>query len=268
MKIKLWSDLHLEFNPFYFEGSVEDLTETTLVLAGDIGMNKASFYSFLQYCSEDFKYVIYVIGNHECYGTTEAHMLKLIRESTKEYDNFFVLHNEAIMLDGVKFIGSPLYANTEFQPQYIRDIKYGIADYMRISIEGDDGLRFLNPHDTYKAHQKAMIFIESELQLDQGYEAHAGQKENTVKTVVVTHWNPTHLLTDKKYVGSPLQNYFCNNDEYLMQYYEIDLWLFGHTHQVLDVQDERFYGTRVVSNARGYGNYVENKFDKDKVIVV
>lgn len=270
MKIKLWSDLHIEFNAFNFHGTPEDLTDTTLVLAGDIGMNKASFYSFLRYCAEDFKYVIYVIGNHECYGTTEENILALIRQNTKDFDNFFLLHNDSVILDGVKFIGTPLYSNTEFQPAFYTDIKYGVADYMRISIEDSETgeIRLLNPHDTHLAHLEAVTYIESELRLDQGMEATAGQKSNTLKTVVVTHWPPTHLLTDPKYAGNDLQNYFCSHDDYLMQYYEIDLWLFGHTHQALDVQDERFYGTRIISNARGYGDYEGTGFDKDKVIVI
>lgn len=266
MKIKLWSDIHLEFTDFSYNPDEED-KETTLVLAGDIGMMNDKLWNFLKNCSEKFEHVIYVIGNHESYMNIEENVLKLIRENTDDLDNFYVLHNETVILNGVKFIGTPLYSNTEHNPGEIQDIKYGIADYMRTKIMGSDGLfRFLNPHDTYLAHEEAVEFLENELQDDQGILAHAAQKENTMKTVVVTHWPPTHALTDSRYAGSPLQNYFANNDEYLMQYYDIDLWLFGHTHQALDTSDPMFYGTRIVSNARGYGNYEVPGFDKHKVI--
>lgn len=267
MKIKLWSDLHLEFNAFHYEPTEED-KEMTLVLAGDIGMMRESFYDFLGRCAYDFKNVLYVIGNHEAYGTTEENVLRLVRMYTEEFDNFYVLHNETVILDGVRFIGSPLYANTENSPQYIRDIKFGIADYMRTKVMGEDGLlRIMTPHDTYLRHEEAVSFIESALQIDQGIQL-GKEPLNDITTVVITHWPPTHLLTNPNYAGSPLQDYFCNNDEYLMKYYDIDLWLFGHTHQTVDTEDEMFYGTRVVSNARGYGDYEDTGFDENKVIEI
>ena len=72
MKIRMLSDLHLEFHD-YRVAPMPDDKETVLVLEGDIGCihgNREQYLKlcdFIGYCSSKFREVIWVMGNHEHY---------------------------------------------------------------------------------------------------------------------------------------------------------------------------------------------------------
>src|SRR5210317_1391978 len=112
MKIKLYSDLHIEFEVFFPPQYKED-KDTILVLAGDIcplerGMAKA----FLLMCAEEYKEVIYIPGNHEYYGgNLKQSWLNMKAKIEAESDNVHMLDNETKVIDGVAFIGSTLWAD-------------------------------------------------------------------------------------------------------------------------------------------------------------
>ncbi len=69
-----------------------------LILAGDAGIfNSETFKLFMQYCSDRWTCVIYVLGNHEFYGSHKTHMglLEIYKSYFDEnYPNVVVLENE------------------------------------------------------------------------------------------------------------------------------------------------------------------------------
>ena len=115
MKIKLLSDLHLEFGSFDAgEGDV-------LILAGDIvnvkEMQKDSpqgKYSmkFLEKCANSYKKVFMVLGNHE-------HYFGDIEKTAKDWKRYWcwrtaILHcldNSVETYEGVNFIGGTLWTD-------------------------------------------------------------------------------------------------------------------------------------------------------------
>src|SRR3989338_6804688 len=105
MLVDYLSDLHLEFHskyPLLPKSSAE-----ILVLAGDIGYpSHKNWIDFLHYCKTQYKYVLYVAGNHEYYSRkkTYAAINQLIAESCARLGIIF-LDNKSWIKDGVKFIG-------------------------------------------------------------------------------------------------------------------------------------------------------------------
>ncbi len=66
-KFQLFSDIHLEFSKTFFK--LPPLTNY-LFLAGDIGkLSHLTFKPFFDYCSNNWKEIFYVLGNHEYYSS-------------------------------------------------------------------------------------------------------------------------------------------------------------------------------------------------------
>ena len=100
MKIAYASDLHLEFEPIRLDNTEN---ADVLVLAGDICMAKhfhsrpemsKMYLDFFKNVSEQFKHVIYVIGNHEHYHYQFVHTVTDLKRILSIFNNVYVLDNE------------------------------------------------------------------------------------------------------------------------------------------------------------------------------
>ena len=102
MKVRILSDLHLEFAVLLPPSIDADV----VVLAGDIGVGLDG----LAWARNSFPGVpvIYVPGNHEYYGHDIELRSDLRRQSN---DGLYVLDDEAIELQGVRFVGSTLWTD-------------------------------------------------------------------------------------------------------------------------------------------------------------
>ena len=251
MKFKLWSDLHIEGYHFDYEPQPED-KDLTLILAGDIGTIKSGLEPFLIEQCDIFKRVIFLFGNHEFYRENIQDVKSQIKNLSYTVNNLFILDNEWIDFGDVRILGTTLY--TELTPRNQEIVKNGIMDYRLTTIydgyedHEDLGIvpfeRMLTPRDTDQMYQESVLWLKG--MLDSGYQG---------KTIVVTHWSPTHKLTESQFFGSPFNPYFCNDLEWMMHTYKIDTWLYGHTHGKIFIdydEDERFDGTRLINNPRGY----------------
>lgn len=94
MRTRVLSDLHLEFmeadeRSLFIESIPTDCD--VLVLAGDVD-GGASLHDTLRAFADRFRHVVYVLGNHEFYGTSVAERLDAIRYS-KHPENFHWLEN-------------------------------------------------------------------------------------------------------------------------------------------------------------------------------
>src|SRR5512139_42869 len=103
MKIAYGSDLHLEFG-------MTELNNTEnadlLVLAGDIVVADRLHPKhewFFENCSNKFKDVILILGNHEHYGSDFNNTPTLIRDLVSPYKNIHFLDKESIVIDGIRF---------------------------------------------------------------------------------------------------------------------------------------------------------------------
>lgn len=267
MKFKLWSDLHIEGCAFNYEPVPED-KETTLILAGDIGTINGGIEAFLIEQCENFRYVIYVYGNHEFYRATNMNYFRYrIKTLNDTLHNLVVLENEVFWPEqDIRILGTPLWTNFQGDAIIASRAEGAISDYMVTNvIDGyyatenhyvNRNERKLKHYDHILWNGQAVTWLK--MHLENNYQG---------KTLIVTHWCPTTKLVQEKFKGQWLNPYFNNDLDYLFHYYNIDTWVFGHTHQVLDIgyDNEEFNGTRVITNAKGYGNEGIIGFDPYKV---
>jgi predicted phosphohydrolase len=263
--IKYVSDLHLEINGNEFHDVVpENAKDINLVLAGDI----CEFYKvnrlveFIRLCCSRYRNVLHVAGNHEYYrGSITRGPAKLMEGFAGNVpENYHFLNRNSVVIDDVKFIGATLWTdldkgNPVFMMQ-VNDKFTGLNDYFRIRWGNDKNhyARRLRPIDVLGMHQKDFHYIQSELTYD------------TRRTVVITHHAPILYLLDqpdRKFAFHRLNPAYASHLEGFVADSYIDLWIHGHLHST---NDDEFFGTRIVHNARGYSNHDNQDFNPNAII--
>lgn len=237
MKVRIYSDLHLEFAKFKIP-VLEHEDKTILILAGDIGVGLEHRYWVEQLCKRFFA-IIYVLGNHEFYGKEYEDIKRRWKIVSYEVGNLFVLDNEIATINGTKFLGTTLW--TEIDPVEQINASMFMTDYRVIKVGKD----ILTPYHTITWHREAVDFLHREIEPG---------------CIIVSHHAP-HVLSTKKFTDRN-GSYGINSAYYtdltdLIQH-DVSLFIHGHTH---DNNDYMIGNCRVVSNPRGYFQYnkSENK---------
>lgn len=248
MRIRLYSDLHLELGPFDPPSS-EDVD--VVILAGDIDVKGRGIAFAKRFPCP----VVYVPGNHEYYGSSIPRLTEKLKEAAKS-SNVHVLEGDSVVLGGTRFLGTSLWTdwrgNGTLEPlTAMAHAHERMTDYKRIRVSPEFGK--LRPGHTLKWHAEARTWLTD--QLAQAYKG---------PTVVVTHHAPTLRGCRPEEASSPFVGAYASDLESLMGP-QVDLWVFGHTHFALD---ERIHGTRVVSNPRGYVDEPVEGFDPHLVLEV
>jgi predicted phosphohydrolase len=225
LNFQIISDIHLEFGTLAL--SVEDTD--VLIAAGDIGVGLQG----LKWLQKLPCPVIYVTGNHEYWGT-ELHILNArLAESTRQ-GNVRYLENRTFVMDKVRFLGCTLWTDYNDADLSVMDEMYlRMNDFRYIS----NGSETLKPTDLAKLNIQSRQWLTNEL--SQSFDG---------RTVVVTHHAP--LMRSWPYdKDESLQYAYCNDLSAIMEEYDINVWVHGHVHEVLDYMA---HGVRVVCNPRGY----------------
>lgn len=256
MKLRLYSDLHTEFEAFDMP-EVPDEKDTVLLLAGDIGVARRNntLHVLPEWC-ERHKAVVYVPGNHEYYGGALPAAWQDITEGYGWTPNLHLLNPGEVMIDGVMFIGATLWTDMDSRTMQIAGVC--MNDYRVIrkrEIRSDEDKGKLRPIDTVGLHYEHKNFIFDRL----GLATHMG-----CTSVVVTHHAPSPQSVATKYVGDELNGaYYTDLEEEIIKH-DPTLWVHGHVHSGFDYHVGR---TRVIANPRGYpqkGGGLENQdFIKD-----
>jgi len=256
MKIHLISDIHLEFGKLTLPEVDADVT----VLAGDIGVGLQGIEWALQTIPWH-RPVIYVMGNHEFYG--QRVMMELWKAARKKVEGTHVhlLENEAVIIDGVCFLGCTLWTDFALFGAGERERAMvdalDLNDYWSIltantAVKGEHMATLLRPEHTLRLHEVCRDWLDREL--DREYDG---------KTVVVTHTAPHRGSLHQKWEHSPIAPCFVSNLPGLVE--RADLWIHGHTHDSFDYQVGK---CRVVCNPRGYSNYKDENQGFDAGLVV
>ena len=256
MKIKLFSDLHLEFRNYLFdhiyEGNPGD-DETTLLLAGDISTGTTAI-PFVEDMCKRFKHVLMIHGNHEYYHNDFGKTVKAWQDWDTEGspENFNFLYNDWRILDGVRFLGGTMW--TGFAG--VNPITMGLAassmnDYRSIV----DGGVYITPDFILKEHEKFMEFLREKFS-----ETFDGP------TVVMTHHSPGGPLRGRGAWSRYADFYFADLEKMIGEEDKAVLWVHGHTHAS---QDYKINNTRVVCNPYGYwGHDVNREFERGLILEV
>ncbi len=277
MKLKIISDLHLEFhnhgnNKAKFTRTMEHYFPTqehdkdcTLVCAGDIGKFYNSYDTtlkmFFAYVSKRFNHVVIVPGNHEYYSSNGIWDREAEFWKTKQLPkNVYYLDNDYKIIDNVMFIGSCLWTSCDSRNSItMYHVEKGMNDYNWIKKgTGTYGDIRLTTEDTVERHEQSVYFIKQALQY---------ARDNKYTPVVVTHHAPSYKSVHPKYRGDMLNHAFYSDLEWLMYSYSYPLHIHGHMHNSFNyVVDE----TRVICNPFGYvGTLDQNtEFNKDLVVEV
>jgi Icc-related predicted phosphoesterase len=258
--VRLWilSDLHMELTRGWDLPSPSQRPRfDVLVIAGDLMPRAERAVAWILRRVTDP--VVFVCGNHEFYGCDIDRTVEKAR-ALAVGTCVHVVQNEAVQIDGVTFIGSTFW--TDFNLFGNRDRAMMAAaeymnDYRKIRI-GNYVYR-LRPAHTLHRHQQSRHFISNEL-----------RKPPTGRRVVVTHMAP-HPSAISAFDEEITSAAYASDASDLMSM-SVDAWIYGHTHET---RDSMVAGTRLVSNAKGYGPWPpkelrwENKnFDPNFVIEI
>jgi len=279
LRIQVASDLHLEFHAdratddvddFLLDRLVAPTRATVLALVGDIGApDKPAYARLLSRAASRYRHVVIVPGNHEYYdasGREErrcvADTAVLLRTLCAAHDNVHLLDDDAVVLEGVRFVGSTLWSH--IREPFRRECTSEMNDYRLIHTQSD-GTR-LTVDDTNAWHAAAVAFIEQET---------SRAAAEGLPMVVLTHHAPSLRSIDKKHACSRVNCAFATNVERLMRP-PIVLWCHGHTHTAFDYvvpfpsshdgRDQDQKGVRVVNNPSGYPGERDTRYRNDLVI--
>mgnify|MGYP000303669937 CR=1 FL=1 len=239
MKIRVMSDLHLEFE----EANIHPGEGDVLVLAGDIitaadaGSSKLGrkFDTFFRQAVEGYNKVFYVMGNHEHYNGFFELTERKLRDVLPA--GITLLQNQSELYEGVHFVGASLW--TDFEGGDGSSMLYAqqhMNDYH--VIHSTDGYEPLSPSQTLNSHSETMSWFRQCLPTLRG------------KVVVITHHAPCFSSFDEGYREEEARSaYVTNLSKFVRDHPNITNWFHGHVHTS---KDYMLGQCRVTANAHGY----------------
>lgn len=278
MKIKVVSDLHLEFADILIKNE-EDCD--VLILSGDIMVaedlhnHPASKYShlelrqlvhgqarahlfrdFLKRCSFQFPHVIYLAGNHEFYHGRWVESIQHLRDECAQFPNIYFIEKDAKTIDDVTFVGGTLWTDcNRGDPITLHSLSNMINDF-RLIRDDSKGYTRLKPATTVYRHRETLEFIRKTVDSDP-----------SKKYVVVGHHSPSFQSVHEQYKSDTVMNggYHSELGMFIADRPQIKLWTHGHTHHPFDYMIGE---TRVVCNPRGYEGHEDTGWDPNICIEV
>ncbi len=234
MKLRVFSDLHLEFGPSW---SYTSCGEDAVLCAGDLGAVSICEASIEEVVASVTVPFFYVLGNHDAFHSSYAAAVAFYRSLEKRHSHFHLLHNQAAALGKYRLLGTPLWTDFALRGQETAGAAMNaasrqITDFQ--STQGVEGAQHLTPEDLRRWHQEARSFLAAEI-------------AKSTPTIVLTHWGPTGQATPQRFASSELEPYFTSNCEDLFGP-NVVLWAHGHTH---DFDDRKIGRTRLVRNPKG-----------------
>ena len=242
MKVKVLSDLHLEF------GALEDVgSGDVLVLAGDICVvadikdNVMLHDRYLQFffdCVDNYNKVYYVVGNHEYYFGNLKTTLEELRAFLPK--GITLMNGTQDTYDGWTFVGTTLWSNFNGGDMVqMLEAQYSMNDYNLIKYNGSKCV----PGDLLTLHDQAIDYLD------------IVTKESD-KVFVITHHAPSLQSIVSSRTDRMRFAYASDLEDFIHSHPNIAVWAHGHTH---DTVDYTVGNCRIVSNPRGYYNSNVNK---------
>ncbi|MDP2228362.1 MAG: metallophosphoesterase [Moraxellaceae bacterium] len=232
MRIRLYSDLHVEFGPFEPPQEKADV----VVLAGDIHVGVKGVEWAV---SQNFGCpVIYVLGNHEYYGHSYPGLIKKTKAAAAG-KAIHVLENESVEIDGIKFHGATLWTNFELfgdAPLAGFHCQQVMNDYKMI--RKDLSYSKVRAMDLAAIHQHSISWLRRSL-----------LASDCEKNIVITHHAPSLRSVFEMYREDMTSAAYASNLEGFITELKPDFWFHGHTHSSNDYE---IGNCRVVCNPRGY----------------
>ena len=248
MKLHILSDLHCEFEDYQYIETDSDV----VILAGDTNLKDKGVVWALD--SIKNKPVVYILGNHEYYGSAYPKLLNSLKEKCNG-TNIELLENGVFSYENVNILGCTLWTNFELfgDPRvYGYECQQVMTDYKKIRVSPK--FSKLRSMDVASIHRRSVKWLASELQIRPGQ-----------KNVVVTHHapSPNSLPETRKHESTSAA--YASNLKGLIGEHNPLLWIHGHIHTNSDYNVET---CRVICNPRGYPDEPNPNFKSDLVIEV
>jgi predicted phosphodiesterase len=269
MKIKLVSDLHLEFSDINIQNNegcdvlilggdicvAQDLhdhpepnnTSDQAAIAAGTGLGRRQaaaqrYRDFFKRCSFQFPHVIYIAGNHEFYNGKFYAGIDYLREECAKYPNIYFLENDTKIIDDVTFVGATLWTDMNKGDPLTMHAIEGMMNDFRIIKNDKRNYAPMSARDVAGRHARTLQYFRSVL-----------AEQHDRKFVVVGHHTPSFQSAHPMYAHETLMNggYHSDLSEFIMDHPQIKLWTHGHTHHPFDYVIGE---TRIVCNPRGYEN--------------
>jgi len=269
MKIKLVSDLHLEFSDVHINNNdncdvlilggdiciAQDLhdhpepsnTSEQAAIANGTGLGRRQqaaqrFRDFFKRCSFQFPHVIYIMGNHEFYNGKFFAGIDYMREELARYPNIYMLEQDMKIINDVVFVGGTLWTDMNRRDPLTMHAIEGMMNDFRIIRNDRRNYATMSALDVAIRHDKTL-----------GYIKHIVQEHKDKKVVVVGHHSPSFQSCHQLYANDRAMNggYHSELSEFILDHPQIALWTHGHTHHPFDYM---IGDTRIVCNPRGYEN--------------
>ena len=279
MKIKLVSDLHLEFSDINI---VNDQDYDVLILGGDIciaqdlhdhpesnytsdqaaiangtGLGRRqqraqAYRDFFKRCSFQFPHVIYIMGNHEFYNGKFFAGIEYMREALAKYPNIHMLEQDTVVINDrnketgevtdVVFVGGTLWTDMNKGDPLTMHAIEGMMNDFRIIRNDFRNYAPMSARDVVSRHARTLGYFKTVL---------AEHKDK--RCVVVGHHSPSFQSVHEQYAHETLMNggYHSDLSEFILDHPQVVLWTHGHTHYPFDY---KIGETRIVCNPRGYEN--------------
>lgn len=230
MKIQIISDLHLEFKNDISQ--VLHCTCDMLIIAGDVLPGPKVFNQLTQIYKfhKSKPRIIFIPGNHEYYGYSK-HELDTSFETFDYMDDIYILNNHIVEFvnDDLTILGGTGWwdeSNGKIGFNHVQSLN----DFKLIKdiYDNDRGIEW---------GKECRTFFEEGLEC-----------VTTDKVICVSHNGPTKK-SHPKYHGSHLNTLFQNDWKDLIEYYQPDYWIYGHTHEYMDYKVDK---TRCICNPMGY----------------
>ena len=144
------------------------------------------FRNFLDRCSKNFPYVIYVAGNHEHYHGTWYGSLDHLREECSYWHNIYFLDKDVKVIDDYAFLGCTLWTDlNKGDPSTMYMITNLLNDH-RLIRNDKQGYSRIRAIDTLQRHKEHVEWLRETIP----------QYENVI---VVGHMGPTHKSIHPRY---------------------------------------------------------------------
>lgn len=230
MKIHLLSDLHTEFwrndKKQYLQSLIRPAD--VLVLAGDIAQGRKNAAEIVKFFAEHYANVLYLPGNHEYYGGLAIDEFEPVNFPS----NATYLNEATKKIGDVTFIGATLWTNFRENPLAEFHAKQAINDFSRMK--------------DVTTHKMKEVFYRHYGYIKHMYEETEGKK------VIVTHFMPAKECVSSRWDKPQydvLNHYFANDLGGWIEQLDDVIWLFGHTHDKVDLT---LGNTRLLARPLGY----------------
>ena len=242
MKFDLISDLHNNFWPETSRLNWEGLgTSLVAVVLGDVNFDVEDTYKTIVDISKYYKFVIFIDGNHEHNNqpNIQEHN-SFMRQRFKKYQNIQYLNRNAVVIDGVAFVGANGWWTFDFmEPDISKEQVYEY--FLNNNIYSETFMYEL--YNTAQEDSFMLGEIVTKLTVDPAIN----------EIVMLTHTAPLKKFMDFEIKQHPANYARCGNSTLLNVLQndinkKIHTWCFGHVHVDFD---EKINNIRYVCHPRG-----------------